>query len=442
MTDRAFCRRRWEAGWATRATRNPSQKGFTFDAGDLNHPIVAPFRGNPNAGLERAVTLEYFQVKVPPGSPSRVVLRFDSGDPAIVERQVGLGRSVLVTTSADVSWSTWPVHPTFPPIIHEIVRFAAGGRSQERQRLIGEPLIRTLSSRETAAQVVVKTPDGSEHTLRPVQNEKKAEAVFSETGTRGIYEMTIGPAATSKTPLADAARGARPPSASNASAGQDLSAQAGRRELFAVNVDTHESDLETVDEKTLRSTTLAGIPFVRRSEWSESPRDLADAATARSGLASWLLVAVLALLLVEPLLAWSFRHGFILLCTLALCGLAAPWVPRNAWGGLIIAVLLAGGVVAVLLFGQERRSARIVSGDRASFHRSSAPVAFRSQLPKSITPRTTASSDESGWGKLVGLPQSSPSAYALIPWHRPNEKSRDTATRIQVGQTFDPASNL
>ena len=337
----------------------PSQKGFTFDAGDLNHPIVAPFRGNPNAGLERAVTLEYFQVKVPPASPARVVLRFDSGDPAIVERQVGLGRSVLVTTSTDVSWSAWPVHPTFPPIIHEMVRFAAGGRSQERQRLIGEPLIRTLSSRETDAQVVVKTPDGSEHTLRPVQNEKKAEAVFSETGTRGIYEMTTGPALTAKRPPTDAPRGARSPIASNASSGQNQPAQAGRRELFAVNVDTRESDLETVDEKTLHATTLAGIPYVRRSEWLEGPRDLADAAAERSGLASWLLVAILALLLVEPLLAWSFRHGFVLLCTLAVCGLAAPWVPRNTLGGLIIAVLLIGGVVAALLFGQERRSAAI-----------------------------------------------------------------------------------
>jgi hypothetical protein len=336
--------------------RDPDRahKGFTFDAGALDHPIVAPFRGNPNAGLERAVTLEYVQVKVPSGSPARVALRFDSGDPAIVERQVGLGRSVLVTTSADVSWSTWPVHPTFPPIIHETVRFAAGGRWHERQRLVGEPLIRTLSSRETAARVVVKTPDGAEHTVRPVQNENKAEAVFSETGSRGIYEMTVGPAATAKGLLKEVGRGARTEIPSNGLARQDGPTQAGRREFFAVNVDTRESDREGVDEKTLRSTTLAGIPYVHRSEWSAGPRDLTDAAAERSGLSSWLLMAILALLLVEPLLAWSFRHGFLLLCTFAVCGLAAPFVPRNAWGGLILGVLLAGGIVAVLLFGRER----------------------------------------------------------------------------------------
>jgi len=343
-----------------------AHKGFTFDAGDLDHPIVAPFRGNPNAGLERAVTLEYFQVKVPPGSPARVVLRFDSGDPAIVERQVGLGRSLLITTSADVSWSTWPVHPTFPPIIHETVRFAAGGRGHERQRFVGEPLTRTLSSRETAARVVVITPDGAEHIVRPVQNENKAEVVFSDTGARGIYEMTVGPAATSKGPLKEVGRGGRTAIDSNASARPP---QDGRREIFAVNVDTRESDLEWVDEKTLRSTTLAGIPYVHRSEWSEGQRDLADAAAESSGLSSWLLMAILALLLVEPLLAWSFRHGFLLLCTFAVCGLAAPLVPRNTWGGLIVAVLLAGGIVAVLLFGRARWPIR----ESSAVNRRSAP---------------------------------------------------------------------
>jgi von Willebrand factor type A domain/Aerotolerance regulator N-terminal len=337
----------------------PSQKGFTFDVGDLGHPIVAPFRGNPNAGLDRAVTLEYFQVKLPPGSPARVVLRFDSGDPAIVERPVGLGRSVLITTSADVTWSAWPVQATFPPIIHEAVRYAASGRSQERQRLVGESIVRTLSSRDSAAPIVMKSPDGSEQTLRAVQNEKKAEVVFSETGSRGIYEMTIGPVTAAKEAPAKSGRDAATSSETKVPAGSDQRPQAARRELFAVNVDTRESDLESVDDKTLHSTTLAGVPYIHRSEWAEGPRDMADSAAERSGLASWLLVAVVALLLVEPLMAWSFRHGFVLLCTLAVCGLAAPWLPRNAWGGLILAALLAGGVVAILLFGRDRRASGV-----------------------------------------------------------------------------------
>jgi hypothetical protein len=316
---------------------SPSQKGFTFDTADLNHPIVEPFRGNPNAGLDRAVTLEYYQVKLAPASTSRVVLRFDSGDPAIVEKQIGLGRSLLVTTSADVAWSTWPVHPTFPPIIHEMVRFAVSGRLQERQRLVGDPLSRMLAPLELATPVVVKSPDGAEHTLRPMQTERMAQVVFPETNLRGVYEMTVQPGATPKQP---------------ATAAQ---APAGRRELFAVNVDPRESDLESLDEKALHSTTFAGIPYLHRSEWTAGPRDFGDSGGERSGLSLWLLAAVLGLLLVEPLLAWSFRYGLVLLCTLVLCGLLVPWVPRNVWGGTMIAAVLAGGVVAIMRFGPERK---------------------------------------------------------------------------------------
>ena len=319
---------------------SPSQKGFTFDAGALNHPIVEPFRGNPNAGLDRAVTLEYYQVKLAPRSPSRAVLRFDSGDPAIVERPVGLGRSLLLTTSADVTWSTWPVHPTFPPIIHELIRFAVSGRSQERQRLVGEPLARLLATRELASSVVLKTPDGVDHALRPIQTERTAQVVFPDTTLRGVYEMIAHPASSSSSKPPPPA--ARMPS--------------GRRELFAVNVDTRESDLEALDEKALHSTTFAGIPYLHRSEWTAGPRDLSDRAADRSGLSAWLLAAVVALLLVEPLLAWSFRYGFVLLCTLVVCGLLVPWIPRNLWGGAIIAAVLAGGVVAILRFGPERRA--------------------------------------------------------------------------------------
>jgi hypothetical protein len=199
---------------------------------------------------------------------------------------------------------------------------------------------------------VVRTPDGSEHSLRPVQNEKLAQVVYAETTRRGMYEILVGPASAPKPPPAGAARAeVGRGDAARAEAGR---ADVGRRELFAVNVDTRESDLEPVDEKTLHSTTLAGIPYVHRSEWSEGPRDTADGGGERSGLASWLLVAIVALLLVEPLLAWSFRHGFVLLCTLAACGVVAPWLPHNLVGGLVVAVLLAGGAVAMALVGRER----------------------------------------------------------------------------------------
>jgi hypothetical protein len=311
--------------------RDPLHGGYRFDASDLSHPIVAPFRGNPGAGLDRVVTLEYLQAKIAAGSPSRIALNFNSGDPAIIERPVGRGRSVLMTTSADVSWSTWPVHPTFPPIIHETVRYAAEGRWHQRQHLVGEPLFRALTGREAGIKVTVKSPDGSEQVVRPVVGENRVDINFTATNHPGIYELAFETPAGSTSP--------------SASTGPDKSAPAVRHELYAVNVDPRESDLEMVDEKTLRSTTLAGVPYNRRSDWSHESRELGANEPATSGLSRWLLVVMLALLLVEPLLAWNFRQGFVVLCALAVAGLAFLVLPGHPRYAATFAVLLAGGLL-------------------------------------------------------------------------------------------------
>jgi Aerotolerance regulator N-terminal/von Willebrand factor type A domain len=312
--------------------RDAVHGGYEFDASDLNHPIVAPFRGNPGAGLDRVVTLEYLQAKIAAGSPSRVALKFSSGDPAIVERPVGRGRSVLLTTSADVSWGTWPVHPTFPPLIHETVRYAAEGRWHQRQHLVGEPIFRTLTGRESGIKVTVKSPDGSEQTVRPVVGENRADISFAATNHPGIYEMAL------ETP-------AEPGAPQGSTATVDKSAPAMRHELYAVNVDPRESDLEMVEERVLSSTTLAGVPYDRRSEWSPESRELGASEPATSGLSRWLLGAMLALLLVEPLLAWNFRQGFVALCALAVAGLGFAVLPGRPRTAAILALLIGGGLV-------------------------------------------------------------------------------------------------
>jgi hypothetical protein len=313
--------------------RDSVHGGYQFDASDLSHPIVAPFRGNPGAGLDRVVTLEYLQAKLAPGSPSRVALKFSSGDPAIIERPVGRGRSVLLTTSADVSWSTWAVHPTFPPMIHETVRYAAEGRWHQRQHLVGELLSRTLTGREAGIKVTIKLPDGSEQSLRPVGGENRADVTFAGTTHPGIYDLML------ETPP-DPSTG---PATSSASS--EKAAGGVRHELYAVNVDPRESDLEMVDEKVLRSTTLAGVPYDRRSDWSHESRELGASEPATSGMSRWLLVAMLALLLVEPLLAWNFRQGFVVLCALALAGVGFAILPGHPRYAATFALMLGAGLL-------------------------------------------------------------------------------------------------
>src|SRR5262249_19975968 len=113
---------------------------YAFDPGEFSHPIVSAFQGNPDAGLESTRAYVYVKAALPGKRVSRTALAFDTGDPATVERSFGRGKSILITTSVDERWGTWPLWPSFLPLVHEIVEFAVSGRWGERQRLVGDPI--------------------------------------------------------------------------------------------------------------------------------------------------------------------------------------------------------------------------------------------------------------------------------------------------------------
>ncbi|MFQ5733114.1 MAG: BatA domain-containing protein, partial [Planctomycetaceae bacterium] len=142
---------------------------FRFDATRLNHPIVDQFVGNPDAGLDKVFTFRYVQTELPDNGAGRVVLRFRRGqagrrgDPAVIEAALGRGRVVLVATSLDARWTTWPATGSYLPIIHEILYFAVAGQWKERQHAVGDAIIRAFPAFSTAIprSVAVKLPDAS-----------------------------------------------------------------------------------------------------------------------------------------------------------------------------------------------------------------------------------------------------------------------------------------
>ncbi len=248
---------------------------FSFDPGDFGHPIVEAFRGNPDAGLETTRTSVYVAASVPKDRARQVVLRFSSGDPAIVEAPLGPGRSILLTTSLDKQWGTWVLWPSFPPLMHELVRYAARGHWGKRQLTVGDPLVEAYPARAFDMPVTLKGPDGSKKSIPLREVDHTSRIAYAATRRSGAYEITLGP------PL-------------------------NRRELFAVNVDPRESDLAKVHENELQAELLAGVDFVYRRSWQDFHRDAGRPVTERGGVTRWLLAAVLCLTFTEQLMAWRF----------------------------------------------------------------------------------------------------------------------------------------
>lgn len=257
---------------------------FTFDPADFAHPLVNAFQGNPDAGLETTQTYAYLRAPLPAEGEAKAPLRFDNGDPAIVEAPVGRGRSVLITTSVDDSWGVWPLWPSFLPLIHEIVQFAVGGRTGERQRIVGDPLDGLCPATAIDPQVSVTTPDGLTLPARVISGDPYSQYHFEGTTPSGIYEVQLG----SPQP---------------------------RVELFAVNVDPKESPLTKFVAEELSQELLPGIEHEYSTSWEAQAATQTEAPIVdRGGLTRWLLYAVLYLLFVEQTLAWDFRKGLWLLC--------------------------------------------------------------------------------------------------------------------------------
>lgn len=255
-----------------------SEKPFEFDALGFKHPLVAPFSGESpgvTASLTNVKTVRFHRLELPKGSTAQVALAFSGGDPAIVEAPRHRGRVVLVATSADTAWTTWPLHQSFPPVMEQIALLAASGRVAERNVRVGQPIIQAFPPGAAGAEVTVRRPSGSPAPARIAPDGDVGLLQFDGTDLSGVYHAMIG-------------------------------SPVNREVDFAANPDPAESDPAKLDAPGLKAA-LPGWDFVYDSDW----RPLRDAAAAvghRGELHRPLLWGVLGLLLLESTLASLFGH--------------------------------------------------------------------------------------------------------------------------------------
>ena len=282
-------------------------KIYSFDPADLKHPIVNQYEGNPGTGLESTFAFKYFPVEIPPDSGVSEVLKFNTGDPAILEAPVGQGRVVLFTTSVDNRWGAWPLQPqtSFLPILHETVRFSVAGRWSDRQKQVGQPINRMI--RAFNVPISMTRPDKNTTTERAHETRNLAHLNYEKTNLSGIYELKIG-------------------------------APINQTEWYAVNVDPRESLLDYVGEEELTKDLLPGVTIQYLTQWQDGPRRTDGSLSERGGLTRWLLLAVLSLVLVELLMAWRFSYGFALLCAIVAAVMFGQFFALNA--GVTIAAVL------------------------------------------------------------------------------------------------------
>lgn len=96
-----------------------------------------------------------------PVSDGTVLMRFDSGDPLLIERAVGDGRSMLVTTSLDLGWSNFPLQGLYLPFVHEVLTYMIQPPQQQRAWQVGDMVDLTPAFSDDLSRVNITQPDGT-----------------------------------------------------------------------------------------------------------------------------------------------------------------------------------------------------------------------------------------------------------------------------------------
>lgn len=210
-----------------------------------------------------------------------VLLRLTDAErsPLLLERQFGKGKVLLYTTSADLGWSGFPAG-IIVPFMHEMVFYLCAREPGESNLATFGAFERELPER--ALEVVIRTPAGGRVKITPVLEEDQPPRLeFRDTEEPGTYRLEYQ------------VRGATAIDASTTKA----------EEVFAVNVDTRESDLRRIPQAEIENRYPAidlhyGQSFAAGLEMEERPPE--------GEIFKALLMAVLGLLFLETFLARRF----------------------------------------------------------------------------------------------------------------------------------------
>jgi len=245
---------------------------FNLDLVDYTHPVFRKFNLPGNGDLSVPRFYRFYSTRQVP--ESRVLARFSDGQPAFIESSYGSGKVILVTTSADSSWTNLPLRRLYPALLHQIVHYAAGRKPGESY-LVGDTVsFRTEPGTET--RIGITDPLGESSDLAPVPGESYGIINLTGTRTPGIYEVS----------------------------GNGIPAN---KKLFAVNLDTRESILNSVAPENIK--TMFGDATVNVVDKPEGISSLIRKSRHGVEFSSALLRLALIFFVAELFLANRFSRG-------------------------------------------------------------------------------------------------------------------------------------
>ena len=132
---------------------------------DYGHAVFEPFRAPRSGDFSTARFYSYRGLKA--AKDGTVLARFDTGEPALVEKAIGRGRVMMFASTIDLSWNDLALKPVFLPFVHQLGRHLSGFREQPAYLTIGEVLDITGAEVAAGATSSATRSDGGRTVLAP-----------------------------------------------------------------------------------------------------------------------------------------------------------------------------------------------------------------------------------------------------------------------------------
>lgn len=106
---------------------------WRFQKWNERHPVYQSLSDPQHGDLRRMAFAAY--TPITPVEGAEVIAEFDTGDPAVIERQFGQGIMLWITTSCGREWSDWCQTSLYLPLMHQWLGYevglTAGGRVRQ-----------------------------------------------------------------------------------------------------------------------------------------------------------------------------------------------------------------------------------------------------------------------------------------------------------------------
>jgi hypothetical protein len=151
---------------------------------DFSHPLFAPFASPRYSDFTRIHFWKHRRILLKEPAKTHVVARFDNGNPAVLERRIGPGRMIALTSGWQPDESQLALSSKFVPLIGALLDLACGTVAMPASVPVGAPV--PVSGAEANSSMTVHAPDGRDIVL------PAGTTMFGETDQPGIYHVTGG----------------------------------------------------------------------------------------------------------------------------------------------------------------------------------------------------------------------------------------------------------